>query len=189
MIARALLAAAISLSAACSALPARSPEALDERSATTLLAAARPLVFARARSDVAAHAHDYATLQALEVDRSGEYGEYLLMYRWTTVDPRMSAPPSAAPGRLQLIAEGRQIELHPEDRLPVSLDHSRLLNVPPHADAAVTAYRVDSAMLRFIADSRDLTLRLPADPLDAPFVLRQDGRRALQQFLDRAAPP
>lgn len=177
------------MNAACTDLASRPRELLDERSATTLLAAGRPLVFARARSDLAAYAHDFATVEAIEVDRSGEYIEYLLLYRWSTVDRRLSAPPLATPAPLQLIAGDRLFELHPEDQLPVSLEHHRLLNVPAHAATIVTAYRIEPALLRTVADSHELTLRMVGDRLDAPFLLRERGNRALRNFAERAASP
>src|ERR1700674_4900727 len=67
-----------------------SNEIFDEETASTLLVVSKPLVFARERSDVAAHSLDYATIVAVEDDRSGEYAQYLLLYRWSTVDRRMS---------------------------------------------------------------------------------------------------
>ena len=72
-----------------------STEIFDEETGSTLLVVSKPLVFARDRSDVAAHARDYATLVAVEDDRSGQYTQYLLLYRWSTVDRRMSPPPGA----------------------------------------------------------------------------------------------
>ena len=72
-----------------------STEIFDEQSGSTLSVVAKPLVFARARSDVAAFARDYATLVAVEDDRSGTYTQYLLLYRWSTVDRRMSPLPGA----------------------------------------------------------------------------------------------
>src|SRR5271166_5150396 len=81
---------------ACTGTPrAPSQQVLDEQSGNTLLIVKQPLVFARERIDVAAHARDYATLVAVEVDASGSYHDYLLLYRWSTVDKRMSPPPAA----------------------------------------------------------------------------------------------
>ncbi len=67
----------------------------DEQSGSTLSVVAKPLVFARERSDAAAFARDYATLVAVGVNLSGKDSEYLLLYRWSTVDPRISPPPRA----------------------------------------------------------------------------------------------
>lgn len=168
---------------------ARTPaddEILDEESASTILVPATPLVFARERSDVAAHARDYATLVAIQVDRSGEYSAYLLLYRWSTVDRRMSPPPPPDAGALRLLADGRVIDLKPLDRLPVSFKQSRELHVPNHGDVIPRAYKVDLALLNYIATSRVLNVRMTQESLDIPFSLRTDGRSALVQFLRRA---
>ncbi len=172
---------------ACASRPAHAPrELFDERTASTLLIAAEPLVFARDRFDVAAYAHDYATLVAIDVDRSGAGSDYLLMYRWSTVDRRMLPPAGPDAGALRILADGRRIDLAPLERLPVDLGRRRLLHVPNHGDVTAYAYRVDGTLLRFLAGSREITIRMPREPLDAPFSLSGDGREALARFLGRA---
>ncbi len=172
---------------ACASRPAHAPrEVFDERTASTMLVAAEPLVFARDRFDLAAYAHDYATLVAIDVDRSGSGSDYLLLYRWSTVDRRMLPPAGADAGTLRILADGRRIDLAPLERLPVDLTHRRLLHVPNHGDVRPYAYRVDGALLRFLAQSREITLRMPHEPLDAPFALSGDGREALTRFLSHA---
>jgi hypothetical protein len=174
---------------ACSGTPALRPrEILDDRSGNTLSVVARPLVFARERSDVAAHERDYATLVAVEIDQSGNYHDYLLLYRWSTVDPRMSAPPAADQGELRIIAEGRDIDLMPLSALPVGLGHGRELHVPAHGDVVARAYDVDATTLRYIAESHELYVRMPQEMLAAPFALREDGRGALAEFARSAGP-
>jgi hypothetical protein len=172
---------------ACSSVPRDdSHEIFDEQSGNTVLVVAKPLVFARERTDVAAHARDYATLVGAELDESGKYSDFLLLYRWSTVDRRMSAPPGPDAGKLRILAEGRAIELAPLDRLPVSLSHRRELHVPERADVVARAYRIDVATLRFIADARDIVVFMPEETLGTPFRMWEDGRRSLQQFLQRA---
>ena len=166
-----------------------STEIFDEETGSTLLVVSKPLVFARDRSDVSAHARDYATLVAVEDDRSGQYTQYLLLYRWSTVDRRMSPPPGADEGELKILADGRTIDLHPLERPPTSLARREALHVPEHGDLVYRAYRVDSAMLHYIADSRELTVRMPQESLDTPFTVWEDGRGALTQFLERAVAP
>jgi hypothetical protein len=183
----ALLLSLTAMASCATAPPMASKEIYDEQTASTLLVVARPLVFARERSDVAAHSRDYATLVAVEDDRSGEYSEYLLLYRWSTVDRRMSPPPAADAGALRILADGRAMDLKPLDRMPVSLDKRRELHLPKHDDVTPHAYRVDEPMLRFIATSREITLQMPQEPLDTPFRLWQDGRGALSEFLRKAA--
>ena len=185
----ALLLALTALASCTTRPPKGSTEIFDEQSASTLLVVSKPLVFARERSDVAAHARDYATLVAVEDDRSGEYTQYLLLYRWSTVDRRMSPPPGPEEGEMKILADGRTIDLKPLDRPPTSLAQRRALHVPEHGDLVYRSYRVDSATLQFIAASRDLAVRMPQEALDTPFTVWEDGRGALAQFLKRAVPP
>ena len=187
---RVALLLALTALASCTTRPPRgSTEIFYEQTASTLLVVSKPLVFARERSDVAAHSRDYATLVAVEDDRSGQYTQYLLLYRWSTVDRRMSPPPGPDEGELKILADGRTIELKPLERPPTSLAQGRALHVPEHGDVVYRSYRVDSAMLQFIAASHELTLRMPQEPLDTPFTLWEDGRDALAQFLKRAVAP
>ena len=145
------------------------------------------MIFARVRSDVAAFAHDYATLVAVEVDLSGRDREYLLLYRWSTVDPRMSPPPALNQGELHILADGRKIVLQPLAQLPFSLTGRRHeLHMPDHGDVRAYAYDVDLDTLRFIAASHDLRVRLPQERLDLPFTLWADGRTALARFAGNA---
>ena len=176
---------------ACSSRPPApaSHEFLDEQTGTTLSVVANPLVFARERIDVAAHTRDYATLVAVEVDNSGKYRKYLLLYRWSTVDPRMSPAPGPQAGELKILADGRVIDMMPLEQMPVSLSQRRELHLPPHGAVVAHAYPVDTATLHFIASSRELTVLMPQEPLDSPFQMREDGRQALEQFAQRASGP
>jgi hypothetical protein len=185
---------AMTLLTACGGIPRHDPaaeahEIFDEQSGNTLLAAAKPIVFARDRSDVAAHARDYATLVVVEVDHSGEYREYLLSYRWSTVDPRMSPLPDPQAGEIKILADGRVIDLLPLERPPIGLTQRRELHLPEHGAPVIRAYAVDSAMLNFIATSRDISVQLPRERLDSPFMLWEDGRPALRRFLRQVATP
>jgi len=167
---------------------AASLEIYDEQTGNTLSVVRAPLVFARDRTDVAAHARDYVTLVTVEVDHSGEYREYLLAYRWSTVDRRMSVPSDPQAGQLEILSDGRVINLTAVEEMPVSVSRPEL-RVPKHAHAVTHAYRIDVATLRYIAMSRELTVRLPQEALDAPFKIWSDGRTALGQFVKRAAVP
>jgi hypothetical protein len=172
---------------ACRSVPsAPAQEILDEQSGNTLLVVAKPLVFARTRTDVAAYARDYATLVAVEVDQSGKYSDFLLLYRWSTVDRRMSSPPDPSAGELRILAEGRTIDLMPLEQIPVSLSRRRELHVPDHGEVVAHGYPIDAAALRFIASSRDLSVQMPQEGLDTPFTVWEDGRAALGQFVQRA---
>ena len=188
---RAALILALLTLPACSGVrpPAAPREILDEQSGNTLSVVAAPLVFARERTDVAAHARDYATLVAVEVDHSGKYSEYLLLYRWSTVDRRMSPPPDPSAGELRILADGRTIDLQPLERVPIGLSRRRDLHVPEHGDVVARAYTIDAPTLRFIAASRALSVRMPQEPLDVPFGLWEDGRAALGRFAQSAIAP
>jgi len=162
---------------------APSHEIFDEQSAMTLSVVSLPFVFARDRSDVAAHARDYATLVAAEIDRSGDYSDFLLLYRWSTVDRRMAPPPPQSAGALRIIADGRVIDLKPMERMPISLTQSHALFVPPHGNVIARAYAVDSALLQYLSACRSVALHMPQEELKTAFTLWQDGREALANFL------
>jgi len=163
--------------------PQDSRTLLDQNTGNTLVLVTHPLVFARERSDVAAFARDYATLVAVEVDVTGSYKDYLLLYRWSTVDKRMSPLPAANTGELHLEADGRVIILSALDQIPVSGTDLAALHYPRTADVVTHAYRVDAATLKFIAMSTRIVLRLPQEPFDSVFTLREDGRPSLAQFV------
>ncbi len=175
----------LALVSGCAAVPAPAARAiLDAQSGNTLLLATRPLVFARRRTDVAAEfARDYATLVAVELDVAGAYSNYLLLYRWSTVDTRMSPPPDPASGTLQIEADGRNLVLVPLARPPVAVVGRDELYYPRHAEVVAYAYRVDLATLRYIALSRQIRVRMPQDALAIPFELREDGRPSLARFV------
>ena len=164
-------------------------EIFDEGTGNTLSVVSKPTVFARDRTDVAAFARDYATLVAVQIDHSGEFVNYLLLHRWSTVDRRMSAPPNAGSGELRIIGEGRVLDLRALDAVPVSLTKGAPLHAPAHGDTVTHAYRVDTDALRFIATSGELAVQLPQEPLDTPFRMWEDGRAALREFLRRTGDP
>jgi hypothetical protein len=184
-----LLLVLTALASCASRPPTASQEIFDESDASTLLVAAKPIVFARERSDLAAYARDYATVVAVEIDISGEYSDYLLVYRWSTVDRRMLPPPDPAGGALRIAADGRVFDFRPIDKLPVNFAQRRELHIPKHDDVVPRGYKVDAETLHFIATSQDLTLRMPQEPFDVPFKLFEDGRRALLEFLKPAFAP
>jgi hypothetical protein len=187
---RAVLLLVLTALASCASRPpTASQEIFDESDASTLLVTAKPIVFARERSDLAAYARDYATVVAVEIDISGDYSDYLLVYRWSTVDRRMLPPPDPAGGALRIIADGRVFDFRPIDKLPVNFAQRRELHIPKHDDVVPRGYKVDAEILHFIATSQDLTLRMPQEPFDASFKLFEDGRRALLEFLKPAFAP
>ena len=186
---RGMVVLAVLTLAACGASPPSRPlDLLDEKTGNTVSVVSAPLIFARERTDVAAHARDYATLVAAEIDQSGTFQDYLLLYRWSTVDRRMSPPPPPDAGQLRILAEGRVVDLKPLESMPTGLDRRRELHLPPHGEVVAHAYIVDAQTLRFLAESDSLSVRMPQEPLDAPFGLWQDGRAALLEFSKSAGP-
>ena len=178
----AFLVAALTL-AGCAGGPPETREILDEETGNTFFVATRPLVFARNRSDVAAFTRDYVTLVAVAVNSSGKYSEYLLLYRWSTVDRRMLPPSDPNAGELRILADARTLDLQPLEQVPVSLASRAELHDPNHGDAITHAYKMDLATLHFLAASRTLEVRLPQEALDTPFGLFQDGRPDLDRFV------
>jgi hypothetical protein len=178
--------AALALLVACASSAPRAPtELLDEQTGVTLAVVAEPLVFARARVDVAANARDYATVVAVEANRSGRYSQYLLLHRWSTVDRRMAALPPPSAGRLVIEADGRVLELRPLVPLPAALTRRDHVFLPEDADVISWAYDMDPATLAYLAASHEIRLRLPDEALDSPFTLWGDGRAALREFAAR----
>jgi hypothetical protein len=97
----------------------------------------------------------------------------------------MSPPPDPQAGELKILADGRVIDLMPMEQLPVGLSRRRELHLPEHGDVVTRAYVIDEPTLRFIAESRDMVVRMPQESLDIPFTVWEDGREALAQFLRR----
>jgi hypothetical protein len=167
----------------CAVQPALEPRQFpDENTGASLFVVARPLTFSRSRADVAAHGRDYATLVTVAVDNAGNYSEYLLLYRWSTVDERMSPAPDPAAGELRIEADGRVLDLKPIEPPPAALAPRPQLLQPEHTNAVAHAYRTDWGMVRYLAASRTLSLRMPQESLDTPFALWEDGRGALAEF-------
>ncbi len=181
-----LLLAAGAVLGGCASEPQRAPaEVLDEQTGATLAVVAEPLVFARSRLDVAANARDYLTAVAVEANRSGQYAQYLLVHRWSTVDRRMAALPAESAGKLIIEADGRVLEFKPLQPMPAALVRRDRVHRPADADVVSWAYDVDLATLAYLADSQQIRARLPDEPLDAPFALWADGRAALDAFAVR----
>lgn len=171
--------------AACASSANRAPtrELLDEASGSTLLIVERPIVFARARTDVAANARDYVTMVATHEDRSGKFSTWLIVHRWSTVDPRYAGPMRGRSGELRIIADDRELVLNAVAPEPSFLQRREGLFQPASAGAQSSAYAVDAPTLHFIASAHTLSLRYSDDPLLIPYAVWEDGRPALQAWL------
>src|SRR6266404_5022936 len=101
---------AIALGACAAARDSVAPsEYLDQTTAATITVAAKPLVFARERPELAAHARDYVTLAAASVNRGGTIEYYIFAYLWSTVDNRNRNAVAPASDNLSITADDRRI--------------------------------------------------------------------------------
>jgi hypothetical protein len=177
----------LALLAGCVALPKPATVTLlDEHTGASIRRVAEPIVLARDRREVAAHARDYLTLVALEINRAGQRETTLLVYRWSTIDRRMEAALDAAARDLVLVADGRDVWLRPRaEPLPAELRPRPELLKPDVSEVVAIAYPVDAATLRLLGDGADLAATFRGPSASRPFRLWRDGRAALTDFLGR----
>lgn len=117
------------------------PEYLDPNTAALVTTVAAPIVFARSHLDVAANARQYATVAAVSINRSGRYEYVLLVYLWSTIDPRLGS--NRHPGQnVILLADDRAIRLVRDSR---SL-HEVGISTPLHARNTYAANRAFTAL-------------------------------------------
>jgi len=156
---------------------------LDRDTAVTFTVAARPLIFAHVRPEVAARARDYATVAAASLDRDGQIQYVLLIYLWSTVDPRNESDFTGPAPDLVLAADDRRIAIH-----PISDPLQRLppIDRPPVSHFVAAMYRTDLPTLRFLTTVRYLSLLRGAGPEEARFELWRDERAPLADLV-RAA--
>jgi hypothetical protein len=157
---------------------------LDEETGVSIRRVAEPIVLARDRREVAAHARDYLTLIAVELNRSGQRQTVLLVYRWSTIDRRMDMAVDATARDLVLVSDGRDVWLRPlADPLPPELRARADLLRPEVSDVVAMAYGVDEATLRLLGEGDDLVAAFRGVSGSRPFRLWRDGRAALNRFI------
>jgi hypothetical protein len=185
--------AILATSAACSSLPPSPRNLLDEHTGMTVSVAGAPTLFARLRSEPAVPAqnpvHDYLTLVAIQKDEAGKYTELLLLYRWSALFGSASDATQQSAGTLLIEVDGLSIELQPMQRVPTDLPRPKDLFLPDTTGVALSAYVTDFQTLKQIATSHQLLIRLPQEPVDAPYLLWRDGRPALAQFVKELSEP
>ena len=166
----------------CSALPSKeSPEYLDPVTAALVTTVDSPMVFARAHQDVSANSRQYATVAGVSINRSGHYDYLLLVYLWSTVDPRLGT--DRHPGQnLIWLADDRAIRLVRDTRSMKESGISRPIFAPDHTRGRPRIYRTDKETLRFLANTKRLRLVLEGDDDPRPFDVWADERRALGQL-------
>jgi hypothetical protein len=178
-----------SVFAGCADAPApESPQYLDPVTAAMVTYAGSPMVFARAHQDVSANSRQYLTVAAVSINRSGRYEYLLLVYLWSTVDPRLGA--DRHPGQnLIWLADDRAIRLVRDGRTMQEAGVSRPLFAPEHwherlarGSSGPRIYRTDRQKLLFLSSARRLRLVLEGDDDPRPFDVWTDGRRALGQL-------
>lgn len=159
---------------------------LDEQTGVSIRRVAAPIVLARDRREVAAHARDYLTLVAVEVNRAGRRDLVLLVYRWSTIDRRMDAAFDAEARDIVFVADGRDVWLRPRPGpLPDELRPRAELLRPEVSEVIAIAYEVDVPTLQLLGEGVDLAAAFRGPTASRPFRLWRDGRTALTEFLRR----
>ena len=167
---------------ACAAAPDRSGpvQYLDRDTAVTFTVVVSPLIFTAARPELAARVRDYATVAAASMERNGRIRYVLLIYLWSTVDPR-NEPGAAGPAPdLVLAADDRRFALHP------IVDRSQALppiDRPPVRHFTAAIYPTDLPTLTFLTGARYLSLLRGEGSRETRFALWRDERRPLADFV------
>ena len=164
-------------------------EYLDEETGATVTLVTQPLVFAYPRTDLAANARDYATLQAAAVNRSGKLDYVVIAYFWSTVDPRLRQDALPNPQPLLLQADDRVIRLSMRGRTAREAGIGMVVDAPPGAGSPPNVYATDLDTLRFIAASRRLALVIDTEPSTFTYDLWEDRRPALRSFVQHLQGP
>jgi hypothetical protein len=167
--------------AGCTFPTPRPPEYLDPDTAALVTTVTTPIIFARTDNDVAANARQYATVAAVSINRSGRYEYVLLVYLWSTLDPRLGI--DRHPGQtVILLADDRAVRLVRDGRGMHEVGVSTPLHAPEHIRGQPRIYRTDRETLQFLARARRVRLLLEGDEDPRPFDIWTDGRAALAQF-------
>ena len=167
---------------ACTSIPrdARPVQYLDRSTAATFMVAARPMIFAHLRPQTAARVRDYATVAAASLERSGltdRIDYVLLVYFWSTVDPRYEDSAGEAVQDVVLVADDRRIPLHP---LPDLGQAPPPIGRPPVRHFVGVIYRTDLATLRYLTQAHFLSLERGTGRHKVRFGLWDDERAALR---------
>jgi gamma-glutamylcyclotransferase (GGCT)/AIG2-like uncharacterized protein YtfP len=160
-------------------------EYLDPETAATVTIVGEPIVFANARTEVAANARDYVTVAAAAVDRNGKVSYVLVAYFWSTVDSRVRGYPMPNPEPLVVQADDRRIELTLRGHKLYDSGISVPVHTPPGPAVTPNVYSIDLGALRSIAESRQLSLITETSVTSIPYGLWEDHRAALRAFVQR----
>ncbi len=158
-------------------------EYLDEQTGATVTVVDQPLVFAYPRRHLAANARDYATVAAAAVNRGGKLEYVLIVYFWSTVDPRIRDEPLPAAEPLVLQADDRRIALTLRGHSPRDAGIGLPVHAPAGGDTPPNVYGADLATLRFIAAARQLALLADSSGTALSYSLWRDRRSDLGAFV------
>jgi hypothetical protein len=155
-------------------------EFLDEKTAATVSVADKPLVFARERFELAAHARDYVTLAAASVNRGGAIDYFIFAYFWSTLDPRDASAVRAPSDELTIAADDRLIRPQLVGHSTEDAGVGTAVRAPPGHRWTLNVYRSDIATLRYMAEARRLSVVAGSAQEPITFDLWADQRRSLR---------
>ncbi len=158
-------------------------EYLDEQTGATVTVVDQPLVFAYPRRHLAANARDYATVAAAAVNRGGKVDYVLIVYFWSTVDPRMRDDPLPAAEPLAIQADDRRISLKLRGHSAREAGIGLPVHAPAGGDTPPNVYGADLATLRFIGAARQLALLADSNGSALNYTLWSDRRPELGTFV------
>jgi hypothetical protein len=161
---------------------------LDRRTGASLAIASDPWVFAREQPHLAAHARDYLSLHALDVNVGGRRATYLAVFDWSTVD-RRRRPTRSGDARLLLLLDDRRVPLG-DDVEPRAAGLSEWPLERPGRGARLRVYPVEGELLRYWSKAASVRIVSEGDPDDpeARFESWREGRAALARLIESDGP-
>jgi len=180
--ARVIAVAAATLLSGCVTPPRDVVEYLDEETAASITAVQAPLVFARPQPHASANSRDYATMVAASVNRSGKYEYLLLVYVWSTLDPRTEDNINVDDDKLLLFADDREIKLEKDQRSSQEAGIARPLYVPAGTRSPPRVYPTDLDTLRFISRAQRMRMQLGDNNIELFEIWSDAGRADLERF-------
>jgi uncharacterized protein (DUF924 family) len=173
---RSTLVIAILAIAGCATTKSVTPrEYLDEQTAATITVVADPWVFTRRN---AAPQLDFFNLYAIDVNRMGDHQKYFaIVHYW----PAAELVADGAP-RLILNAGAKELQLDAIAQTPRAAGIAQPLDKSAPSSARTWLYPVDQASLQAIAQTRQLTVTLVNEKVNATYAVWRDGSMELSEF-------
>ena len=169
-------------------------EYLDQQSGVTVSTLQKPLLFAHNRSELSPNLRDtssargtpnlrdYVSITAACVNRVGKLDYLLIAYVWSTFDERHE-PTRLVIDRVQLLADGRAIQLEASGGTPADFGMMRAVGAPSGRAVKSFVYRTDLATLRMIADAQQLQVQAGGSDAEQNYKLWDDQRKAFEQLV------